>query len=243
MPFAKAPVGELRWKPPVDPTPWMSPKFTQQFGNACVQSGRLYGPGLNNKIRRDHRHLARPDPRLGGLPLSQHLAPGGRGRETAGDRLGARRQQHLRLHGRPGVRRRPSRPDRERRRRLGELPPRRVRLPQHGAAEDRRGGERLGRLRHPRRHQGAEVRQRQHRELRRRSGQGHADGPVRGRGRRLRGDGLAARRQRQPVARPPRAADQRRHLARRGAAGRQHRDIGAGVGVRRAGRAAARAAT
>ena len=49
VPFAKAPVGDLRWKPPVDPDPWTSPKYTQQFGNACVQSGRLYGPGLNNK--------------------------------------------------------------------------------------------------------------------------------------------------------------------------------------------------
>jgi len=49
VPFAAAPVGDLRWKPPVDPAPWTSPKTTQQFGNACVQSGRLYGPGLNNK--------------------------------------------------------------------------------------------------------------------------------------------------------------------------------------------------
>jgi carboxylesterase type B len=49
VPFAKAPIGDLRWKPPVDPAPWTSPKNTQQFGNACAQSGRLYGPGSNNK--------------------------------------------------------------------------------------------------------------------------------------------------------------------------------------------------
>jgi len=49
IPFAKAPIGDLRWKPPVDPAPWTSPKSTQQFGNACAQSGRLYGPGSNNK--------------------------------------------------------------------------------------------------------------------------------------------------------------------------------------------------
>jgi len=49
VPYAKAPVGDLRWKPPVDPAPWTSPKYTQQFGNACVQNGRLYGPGSNNK--------------------------------------------------------------------------------------------------------------------------------------------------------------------------------------------------
>lgn len=49
VPFAKAPVGELRWKAPVDPEPWTTPKFTQSFGNACSQAGRLYGPGQNNK--------------------------------------------------------------------------------------------------------------------------------------------------------------------------------------------------
>jgi len=49
IPFAKAPIADLRWKPPVDPAPWTSPKSTQQFGNACAQSGRLYGPGANNK--------------------------------------------------------------------------------------------------------------------------------------------------------------------------------------------------
>ena len=49
IPFAKAPVGDLRWKPPTDPTPWTSPKYTQQFGNACAAAGRLYGPGANNR--------------------------------------------------------------------------------------------------------------------------------------------------------------------------------------------------
>ncbi len=49
VPYAAAPVGDLRWKPPVDPVAWTAPKTTQQFGNACAQSGRLYGPGLNNR--------------------------------------------------------------------------------------------------------------------------------------------------------------------------------------------------
>ena len=49
VPYAKAPVGDLRWKAPVDPEPWTTPKFTQAFGNACSQASRLYGPGLNNK--------------------------------------------------------------------------------------------------------------------------------------------------------------------------------------------------
>lgn len=48
IPFAKAPTGPRRWKAPVDPDAWSSPKTTQQFGNACVQYGRIYGPGANN---------------------------------------------------------------------------------------------------------------------------------------------------------------------------------------------------
>jgi para-nitrobenzyl esterase len=49
VPFAKAPTGALRWKAPVDPDSWgTSTKATQTYGNACVQYGRIYGPGSNN---------------------------------------------------------------------------------------------------------------------------------------------------------------------------------------------------
>src|SRR5262245_14219700 len=49
VPYARPPVGELRWKAPADPVVWSSPRSTQQFGNACSQASRLYGPGRNNK--------------------------------------------------------------------------------------------------------------------------------------------------------------------------------------------------
>ena len=49
VPFAKPPVGELRWKAPLDPEAWTAPRPAQQFGNACVQYGRIYGPGANNR--------------------------------------------------------------------------------------------------------------------------------------------------------------------------------------------------
>jgi len=49
VPFAKPPVGALRWKAPSDPDAWREPRKTQQFGNACVQYGRIYGPGSNNR--------------------------------------------------------------------------------------------------------------------------------------------------------------------------------------------------
>lgn len=49
VPYAKAPVGALRWMPPVDPDPWTEARSTQAFASACAQSGRLYGPGQNNR--------------------------------------------------------------------------------------------------------------------------------------------------------------------------------------------------
>jgi para-nitrobenzyl esterase len=49
IPYAKPPVGELRWKAPADAAPWKSPRLTQQFASACASLGRLYGPGFNNR--------------------------------------------------------------------------------------------------------------------------------------------------------------------------------------------------
>ncbi len=49
VPYAKAPVGNLRWMPPVDPDPWTEARPAQAFASACAQSGRLYGPGQNNR--------------------------------------------------------------------------------------------------------------------------------------------------------------------------------------------------
>lgn len=48
IPFAKAPVGALRWKAPVEPEPWSGALDATRFGNACLQNGRIYGPGANN---------------------------------------------------------------------------------------------------------------------------------------------------------------------------------------------------
>jgi len=76
---------ELRWKAPVDPKPWTAPRPTQQFGNACVQYGRIYGPGANNRYDATigttlnqavgsgdclHLNIWRPASPQGGLPGS-----------------------------------------------------------------------------------------------------------------------------------------------------------------------------
>ncbi|HEY0878118.1 MAG TPA: carboxylesterase family protein [Zeimonas sp.] len=49
IPFAKPPVGDLRWKAPVDPDAWQGQRAVDTFGDACIQNGRIYGPGANNR--------------------------------------------------------------------------------------------------------------------------------------------------------------------------------------------------
>lgn len=49
IPYAKPPVGDLRWRAPVDPDKWSEVRSTKAFGNACSQYGRIYGPGANNR--------------------------------------------------------------------------------------------------------------------------------------------------------------------------------------------------
>lgn len=48
IPFAAPPVGALRWKAPADPAAWTTPRQATAYGAACVQYGRIYGPGANN---------------------------------------------------------------------------------------------------------------------------------------------------------------------------------------------------
>lgn len=48
VPFAKPPVGALRWRAPVEPDAWTGVRPAMKFGNACLQIGRLFGPGANN---------------------------------------------------------------------------------------------------------------------------------------------------------------------------------------------------
>jgi para-nitrobenzyl esterase len=48
VPFAKAPVGELRWRAPVVPDAWSGIRPAKTFGAACLQIGRIFGPGSNN---------------------------------------------------------------------------------------------------------------------------------------------------------------------------------------------------
>ena len=44
VPFAKPPVGDLRWQPPQEPNPWNGVLKTQKYGNSCTQVGGFFGP-------------------------------------------------------------------------------------------------------------------------------------------------------------------------------------------------------
>jgi len=46
IPYAAAPVGELRWKPPAPPEPWKEPRFMGSFGPACPQANVSLTPDL-----------------------------------------------------------------------------------------------------------------------------------------------------------------------------------------------------
>lgn len=49
IPYAQPPVGSRRWQAPADPVAWSGTRDATAFGNACLQNGRLYGPGSNNR--------------------------------------------------------------------------------------------------------------------------------------------------------------------------------------------------
>jgi para-nitrobenzyl esterase len=44
IPYAKAPIGNLRWKAPIDPDSWTTPLETKKYGNVCSQLGSLVSP-------------------------------------------------------------------------------------------------------------------------------------------------------------------------------------------------------
>ncbi len=48
LPYAKPPVGALRWKPAIDPEPWTETRHARNFGASCAQGGRYFSPAPDN---------------------------------------------------------------------------------------------------------------------------------------------------------------------------------------------------
>ena len=44
IPYATPPVGSLRWKVPLDPSPWIGNRKTKKFGNSAAQVMLFLGP-------------------------------------------------------------------------------------------------------------------------------------------------------------------------------------------------------
>lgn len=44
LPYARPPLGALRWRAPVPPEPWTAQRAALQFGPSCAQAGRFYSP-------------------------------------------------------------------------------------------------------------------------------------------------------------------------------------------------------
>ncbi|OGB21725.1 MAG: hypothetical protein A3I66_09620 [Burkholderiales bacterium RIFCSPLOWO2_02_FULL_57_36] len=49
IPYAAAPVGELRWKAPAPATSWSGVRDASQYGSACPQAGGAFGPRSENE--------------------------------------------------------------------------------------------------------------------------------------------------------------------------------------------------
>lgn len=48
VPYAQAPTGALRWRAPAAPKAWNGVRPAKSFASACLQIGRMFGPGANN---------------------------------------------------------------------------------------------------------------------------------------------------------------------------------------------------
>jgi len=53
IPYAKAPVGDLRWRPPQVHGAWASPRDAVKFGDACMQKQNTNPPGPNQTMSED----------------------------------------------------------------------------------------------------------------------------------------------------------------------------------------------
>ena len=78
IPFARPPVGDLRWRPPQPLSPWQGEWDASKFGADCAQGGR---GGISPSSSEDCLYLnlwrpatATPDPWKARLDLAEHLS-------------------------------------------------------------------------------------------------------------------------------------------------------------------------
>lgn len=75
IPYATPPVGSLRWKAPIDPTPWLGTRKTKKFGSSAAQ----FMPFLGSIGSEDclYLNIWRPETSETGLPVYFYIHGGG----------------------------------------------------------------------------------------------------------------------------------------------------------------------
>ncbi|MFW9964921.1 MAG: carboxylesterase family protein, partial [Candidatus Sifarchaeia archaeon] len=75
IPYATPPVGELRWKAPIDPVPWLGIRKTRKFGSSAAQVMLFLGPmGCEDCL---YLNIWRPKSSETELPVYLHIHGGG----------------------------------------------------------------------------------------------------------------------------------------------------------------------
>lgn len=76
IPYAAAPIGDLRWKAPQDPTHWSEAHDATEFGNICTQIGTAFGASNPDQLGRPigsedclNLNVWRPDNHRSNLPV------------------------------------------------------------------------------------------------------------------------------------------------------------------------------
>ena len=58
IPYAAPPVGELRWKPPIDPAPWDGIRACDIYGRAAIQNFSKMEPNISDFYYRGHPEMS-----------------------------------------------------------------------------------------------------------------------------------------------------------------------------------------
>jgi len=75
IPYASPPVGELRWKAPLDPIPWLGTRKTRKFGNSAAQIMLFLGPSGSEDCL--YLNIWRPQTPETELPVYLYIHGGG----------------------------------------------------------------------------------------------------------------------------------------------------------------------
>jgi para-nitrobenzyl esterase len=81
IPYAKPPAGELRWKAPRGPVPWLGTRKTKKFGNSAAQVMPILGPTGSEDCL--YLNIWRPKSSVTDLPVYLYIHGGGNSIGTA----------------------------------------------------------------------------------------------------------------------------------------------------------------